>query len=240
MIAIGILADICPLLDGEMLSYDCKRIYAQLYEAEIVGSEIWPAAEIGAPYTGFRLIVEGSNYAVETAEVPISGLSCSQDWFFGNPTERCPYAPVTSLATAQRFEHGQMIWLKKLDKFYIFYDSGLQAWPTNLDIVERLALKSNASIDNRTGETPPLGYIEPLGNFGLIWRGEVEYPQDVRERLGWAKESEIEFETVHQSGVGSDDRDYYPGYLRDPAGKILSLYYLIHFGHYWQEEFNTQ
>jgi hypothetical protein len=235
--ASGIMADICPLLDLEILSYNCRRIYAQSYEGKIVGSEIWPADEIGMPYTGFRLMVEGSNYALETAEVPISGLSCSHDWFFGNRTDWCPDIPVTSLAIVQHFEHGQMIWIKKLDKFYIFYDSGLQAWPTNLDIVFG-PLAPNASVDNPLKETPPPGYIEPVGNFGLIWRGEVEGTQDVHERLGWAKEPEIEFETIYQCVVGSDDCDYYPAYVRDAEGKILNLYYLTHFGHYWQEEFN--
>lgn len=235
--AIGIKADICPLLDSEMLSYDCKEIFSYRgYETQIVGSEIWPAAEIGAPYTGFRLSVEGSNNAFEMAEVAISGLSCSQDWFFGNPNERCPTPPVSSFATAQQFEHGQMIWIKKLDKFYIFYDSGLQAWPTNLDIAGPLTLKPNAAIDNRVGETPPPGYTEPGGNFGLIWRGEVEWPEDVRERLGWAKEPEISFETIYQYGVNHFDVN--PDYLRDPEGKILNLYYLMHFGNYWKEEFN--
>jgi hypothetical protein len=236
--AIGISADICPLLDTETLYHDCKQIYRQFYEAEIVGSEIWPAAEIGAIYTGFRLAVEGSNGVSQSAEISISGLACAQEWFFNNPTERCPTPSVTSFATAQRFEHGQMIWIQKLDKFYIFYDSGLQAWPTNLDIVWPLTLKPNASLDNQVRETPPPGYIEPAGNFGLIWRGEAEGTEGVRQRLGWAKEPKIGFRTIYQCGVGSDNCAYYPGYLRDPEGKILNLYYLMHFGLYWEEEFN--
>ncbi|HXV99916.1 MAG TPA: hypothetical protein VEC93_15975, partial [Anaerolineae bacterium] len=237
--AIGKRAYICPLVDPGT-RFDCKTIYDQAYDGKIAGSEIWPADKIEAKFTGFRLTVEGANGTVESVEVPISGLSCAQDWFFGNPTELCPSAPITSFATAQRFEHGQMIWIEKLDKFYIFYDSGLQASPTNLDIVGPLTLKPNASVDNHSGETPPPGYWEPVGNFGLIWRGEVEYPEDVRDRLGRVIDPEISFETVYQCDVNSYFLGCPPNYLRDPEGKILNLYYVMHFGIYWREQFNWE
>lgn len=230
------LADICPLLNADMLSSDCKGVFGYVgYETQIAGSEIWPAEKFGAPYTGFRLTVEGSNGLYESVEVSISGLSCAHDWFFGNPSEWCPIPAVTSLATAQRFQHGQMIWLKELDQFYIFYDSELQAWPTNLDFFSRPPA-SSAAVDPHSSETPPAGTIEPVGDFGLIWRTD----EHVRQRLGWATAPEIGFKTVYQCSVSSFFLNCLPDYLRDPEGKILNLYYVMHFGTYWKEAFNWE
>ncbi|HXV99366.1 MAG TPA: hypothetical protein VEC93_13165, partial [Anaerolineae bacterium] len=99
--------------------------------------------------------------------------------------------------------------------------------------------KPHASVDNRSEETPPPGYLEPVGNFGLIWRGEVEYLEDVRDRLGWATDPEISFETVYQCGIG-DTCNGFSLYMQDPDGKILNLFYVWHFGTYWEEEFNWE
>jgi hypothetical protein len=236
------MASICPLLTTDELSCQCqwvdegKGIHSSV-DVSLSGSKTWAFNEIGAKYTGFRLTVGGVSGEFATAQAALSVSACSQDWFFSNPTEMCPMTSVTSLATAQRFEHGQMIWIKELDKFYIFYDSGLQAGPTNLGIITGpLTLKPKASIDNRTGETPPPGFVEPVNNFGLIWRGEVEGYEDVRERLGWAKEFEFDFETIYQCEASCYDSSNC--YLRSPEGKILNLYYMVHFGDYWQEESN--
>jgi len=239
---VGKRAALCPLLNSDELSCQClwvdeaKDVYSNI-DVTLQGIKIWPSNEIGAKYTGFQLTVSGSNGAFVTAQTSISKLACAQDWFFSNPTEMCPMTSVTSFAATQYFEHGQMVWIRELDEFYIFYDSGLQAWPTNLDIIYGpLVLKSKASVDNRTGETPPLNYVEPVGNFGLIWRGEVEGTEDVRERLGWAKGPEFDFETIYQCNATCYDS--WNCYLRTPDSRVLNLFYMVHFGDYWREEFN--
>ena len=88
-----------------------------------------------------------------------------------------------------------------------------------------LQLKPGASQDNRVGEAPPQGLYEPVSGFGLVWRGEVEWPAlgDARQRLGWATEPEFGYDTAHQCETRAHPRSW-TCYLRAPGGEVLRLY----------------
>jgi len=122
-------------------------------------------------------------------------------WFFDYQGACSEGSPLYSYAAAQRFEHGQMIWVEAIDVFYLLFDEGF--YPGDSRQVYRsvgpLVLKPGASKDNRVGETPPAGYVEPVSGFGLIWRNEVDgLGTDIRAALGWAREPEFGFDTVLQ------------------------------------------
>lgn len=133
-----------------------------------------------------------------------------------------------------------MVWLESSDTYYIFYETDLRLAGSgqgssslrSVQIIEGpLSLKPGALPDNRVEEEPPPGLFEPRQGFGLIWRGEVQGAEGVRERLGWARQTEFGYNALHQcqSSCGSS----WDCYLSAPDGGILHLYYLMHFGHYW-------
>ncbi|MDX1613696.1 MAG: hypothetical protein R3300_05250 [Candidatus Promineifilaceae bacterium] len=118
------------------------------------------------------------------------------------PPEACPSGPpLQSYTVRQRFQRGLMFWIEETDTYYILFNLG--AHPTDSRLAfERLGplvLKPGASADNRVGEEPPYGLIEPVRGFGLVWRGEVEgLTIDLRQALGWATEHEVGFQSMFQ------------------------------------------
>ncbi|MCS7221592.1 MAG: serine/threonine-protein kinase [Anaerolineae bacterium] len=93
---------------------------------------------------------------------------------------------VTSLAIAQQFEHGQMIWRQDRRWIYAAYDDG--TWEVFEDTWE----EGDPSLDPEL--TPPAGMLQPQGRLGKVWR---EQPH-VQGRLGWAISVEVAFEGVFQ------------------------------------------
>jgi hypothetical protein len=160
---------------------------------------------------------------------------CSEAWFFDNPpTYACPsYPPIASQAAAQRFEHGQMIWVETTDVFYIFFDPVGQNKALFQQFVVPLALKPGASEDNRTGETPPAGRYEPVSGFGLLWRGEVDGAENVRAALGWALEPEYAYDTSVQCEATFTAN--WSCYLLDPLDEIINFYNLTYIGLFWDQ-----
>ncbi len=117
-----------------------------------------------------------------------------------------------------------MVWIEDTDEFYVFDSvpdpSGWLIYHSTVGLV----LKPGASEQNRVGEDPPPGLYEPVSGFGLIWRGEVEWPEvgNVRERLGWATEPEFGFDTAFQYAILACPRGW-AAYMRAPHGEILRL-----------------
>jgi hypothetical protein len=148
-----------------------------------------------------------------------------RSWFFEPAPDSCPAGePTYSYAAGQYFERGFMIWVEETDEFYVFHseadESGRRYYHSTGTLVE----KPGASQDNRVGEDPPPDLHEPVSGFGLVWRGEVEWPEagDVRERLGWATEPEFGFDTAHQYETLACPRSW-AAYMRGPRGEILRL-----------------
>lgn len=171
---------------------------------------------------------------VVTTTVQVLGEPvCAEAWFFSRPpTYACPsHPPIASQAAAQRFEHGQMIWVETTDIFYIFYDPVGQNKALFQQFAVPLSFKPGASEDNRTGETPPAGLYEPVSGFGLLWRGEVDGAEGVRAALGWAVEPEYAFDTAVQCETTLTAN--WSCYLLDPATDVINFYNLTYIGLFW-------
>ncbi len=104
----------------------------------------------------------------------------------------CPYSYNTEQATQvvmQKFEHGQMIWVKSsvAPYYYLPYDKTIFVmfddgnWATVRDTWDE-------SQPVNAGLTPPAGLYEPKRGFGNAWRNETGLR--IRERLGWATEKD--------------------------------------------------
>lgn len=163
---------------------------------------------------------------------------CGLSWFFANaPAGTCPAAPpLVTLAAAERFERGLMIWLSQTNTFLVFLNRPHPDQAARLvKVVGPLTITPGGSVDNRVGGAPT-GLTEPVSGFGLLWRGEAtQYPPGLRAELGWAVEAEYAYEATLQCAA-------YPGtsypspncYLRGPRGEIYYYYYLRYFGDFWE------
>ncbi len=156
-------------------------------------------------------------------------------WFFTPEPDACPAAAaVTSQAAAQRFEHGQMLWVGAVDQYFVLYDGASAASPAPMEFVDGpLNLKPGASVDNRVPETPPAGLQQPVSGFGLIWRGEVVGAEAVRESLGWATQAEFAYTTPYQCAATSNTAVNWSCYLRLPNGSVVEALFDSGSGYEW-------
>jgi hypothetical protein len=235
--AVGDQVTICPQI-GEM-TVGCRC----LFDVPLAGSHVIEPADVIGAYTGFELAVEADGMrTVRYAPFQVECPDRFSDWYFDNPPGICPEdSPLTSYAAAQHFEHGMMIWVEALDTYYVFlnHDENVterdEGWSTltSLRIIEGpLELKPGASPDNRAEERPPDGLVEPVSGFGLVWRGEVTGTEDLRPVMGWAVEPEFGFDTTFQCEMSCDT--YWDCYLQGPEREIFHLYWLMHFGYFWE------
>jgi len=212
----GQRAELCPLIGTGPA--DC-------HDVPLVGQQDFVIDEQALTYVGFALRV----YVQEQTTLKTVELhpQCQnlRSWFFADPPLRCPSdEALTSYAASQHFERGLMIWVEETDEFYVFYDEPDEQ---GFQVVQRtigLELKPGASEDNRIGEDPPPGLYEPVSGFGLIWRGEVEwpYPDNVRERLGWATVPESGFDTAYQCSTPAYPR-LWNCFLLGPRREVFHL-----------------
>lgn len=216
--ALGERAELCPISGRGPVELRCQDV-------SLVGSSEFVTDEESMTYTGFGLrVTAGDSFTWATAQV---NLQCQnlRPWFFADAPQRCPEEePLESYAAGQYFQGGIMMWVEETDDFYVFYEGEDDYGFQTFDWVLEITLKPGASEDNRVGEEPPEGLLEPISGFGLVWRGEIEgVREDVRERLGWATESEFGFDTAYQCITPS-----HPGlwscYLHGPRGEILYLH----------------
>jgi hypothetical protein len=214
--ATGEGAELCPT--------DCFGPLA-CEEVPLAGERTFVAGKDSLRYNGFALrVTAGGETALQAVQVRFLCQDL-RSWFFDPAPPYCPSGePASSYAAAQHFERGFLLWVEESDAFYLFETepdpSGSRAVYTTVG----LELKPGASEDHRTGEDPPPGLYEPVSGFGLIWRGEVEWPEvgDARERLGWATEPEFGFDTTTQDAILPCPRGW-ATYLRGPRGQILRL-----------------
>jgi hypothetical protein len=194
-------------------------------EVPLSGEMTYVSDEQSASYNGFFL--RASDGGESGAKLEYVTFLCEnlRSWFFEPPPPRCPAGePSFSYAAGQYFERGLMVWVEETDEFYVFHSEPDESGRRYYHSAKNLELKPGASQDNRVGEDPPTGLYEPVSGFGLIWRGEVAWPEvgDVRERLGWATEPEFGFDTAHQYGTLACPRSWV-AYMRAPRGEILRL-----------------
>lgn len=117
-------------------------------------------------------------------------LSCANALFFEPGSPDCPPGTsVSSVAAQQTFERGLMIWVQTEARIYVFFDDGKRpAWAIYADEFKDGMPETDAAL------SPPPGLLQPIRGFGLVWRSNTE----VRDRLGWAVNSEAGFTTEMQ------------------------------------------
>ena len=212
----GLRAELCPLIGTGPTN--CQDV-------PLVGEQEFVIDELALTYVGFALQAYSQEQTrLRTVELNPQCLNL-RSWFFADPPLRCPAdQALTSYAASQHFERGLMVWVEETDEFYVYYD---EPDDQGFQVVQRtvgLDLKPGASEDNRVGEDPPPGLYEPVSGFGLIWRGEVEwpYPDNVRERLGWATVPESGYDTAYQCSTPAYPR-LWNCFLLGPGGEVLHL-----------------
>ena len=212
----GQRAELCPLIGTGPTN---------CHDVPLVGEQDFIIDELALTYVGFALrAYSREQTGLRTVELHPQCQNL-RPWFFAGPPLRCPAdQALTSYAASQRFERGLMVWVEETDEFYVFYDEPDEQ---GFQVVQRtvgLDLKPGASEDNRIGEDPPPGLYEPVSGFGLIWRGEVEwpYPDNVRERLGWATVPESGYDTAYQCSTPAYPR-LWNCFLLGPGGAVLHL-----------------
>jgi hypothetical protein len=217
-------AVLCPMADLHYTEEAC-------FEVPLSGSRVVTTANNATVYE-FALEIRGSEpgWIDRTSEYVCVDVS---DWFVQNPPYMCAAAPpIYSRAVAQRFEHGIMIWVEDVDHYLAFFDFDGERINTFSSFFGPMELKAGASVDNRLGGVPP-DYFEPVGAFGLIWRGEVEEGGSLRSTLGWALEPQFEFETVYQRGIETI-WTYCERVVRDPDGRFIHFWCQAHIGWFWR------
>lgn len=140
--------------------------------------------------------------------VPTENASCIERWFFifrAGKTEvsnACP-APVNTLdATGQDFEGGRMIRLpanpldgQGVSTILVLFNNGF--WELYPDVWDATQPANDPAL------MPPIGLLQPVENFGKIWR---EQP-DVRAALGWAYTPAVPYSARIQ--YAQDQRAYW-------------------------------
>ncbi len=215
--ATGDRAELCPLEGLGPADGLCRAVPLQ-------GSTTWTTEESDMGFLGF--VLRAWSGQIDQLAVAYVHLQCQnlRPWFFQNPPAVCPAAAAdVSYAAAEHFEHGMMIWVQDTDTFYVFFSQPNQAGQTYFISTTGLQYPPGA-LSHRTGETPPAGLYEPVSGFGLIWRGEAEWPDaaDARQRLGWATEPEFGFDTAYQCETEFGPH-LWDCFLQAPDGEVLLL-----------------
>ncbi len=167
----------------------------------------------------FTLTVR-SGTASEKAVVLVA-VTCPDVWFFEPQPPGCPAsAGISTSAAVQRFEHGFMIWLDRLDLIYVFHQDPATDKVIDIYFTFTDPWESNLPEDDPT-ITPPDGYYQPKRGFGMVWRGAVDdetIDEQVRGLLGWATGPETAFESYYQ---GNTVGKYPSAYILGPDGEII-------------------
>jgi hypothetical protein len=214
--ASGQRAELCPLIGTGPTG--CRDV-------PLTGELDFVIDELALTYVGYALrAFADEQTTMKTVELHPQCQNL-RPWFFAGPPLRCPAAEaLTSYAASQHFERGLMIWVDETDEFYVFYDEPDEQGAQVVRRTVGLELGPGASEDNRIGEDSPPGLYEPVSGFGLIWRGEVEwpYPDNVRERLGWATVPESGYDTAYQCSTPAYPR-LWNCFLLGPDGEVIHL-----------------
>jgi hypothetical protein len=126
-------------------------------------------------------------------------LQCHTYWFFSDKPQSgiCPLEAIRSYATAQRFEHGTMIWIEELGRYVILVEvlpAGDAFWKKVAHAQDPLEIVR----DTAASIAAPDGLYAPTEGLGLVWRGDVSGSPGFRDTLGWALAPEFGYETIWQ------------------------------------------
>jgi hypothetical protein len=161
--------------------------------------------------TGFVLFA-GDDQGHIVQKTMFVSLRCPDTWFFTPAPDSCPAGPaVFSAAAEEHFEGGTMIWIEEQNLIYVLFDDGNSPqWSVFSDEWDEGEPENDPSL------TPPPDFYQPVRGFGLIWRQQAS----VRDRLGWAVDSEIGFSSAVQR---TSRPKYNDTYVRALDGKVWKL-----------------
>ncbi|MFN8473794.1 MAG: hypothetical protein U0822_16510 [Anaerolineae bacterium] len=229
--AVGDNVQLCPMYGDGLANGACETV-------PLTGHKTIEVTEGMLHYAGYALTVSAGGTKDAAYQNIAFGCRSFRDWFFTDPPAICPEAtPTTRQGAYQAFEHGMMVWEKPTtadgsdEAYTIFLDE--PAPPEDGRYATEYGkptLKPAESPDNGVGETPPPGRYEPVGGFGLFWRGEVETNtvgfDNLRQRLGWALEPEraAEFKRQCQLNQTLTHMGYFVCYIGVPDGRVLQLH----------------
>lgn len=160
------------------------------WEVEGEGSlDVEPEGEL-AIETYVLAITNALGTVEERVSVAVSS-ECAESWFFVPPPEdSCPDTIAThSLASSQRFERGQMVWIAEAGQIVVLYDADPEPgrWLRVAPPAEDPAALEPYQ--------PPEGLLRPERGFGALWAAD----DAVRDGLGWATGPEQGFTTTYQA-----------------------------------------
>ena len=196
--ATGEAAEICPVTRYIYFTEDdCQSVPLTGSLQFTIPDDLQPSYD-----PGFRLRVEGEEGTESQQQYVYVQLYCPINWFF-DPEQAvgplCPQQSISGQAAIQQFEHGTMIWIESLGRYYILYPQSLDHSPLDrheqfIQIDDPLTI-----LDDTSGNfTPPSGLYAPESGFGLVWRGDVADSSPLRDRLGWATSPEFGYEAFFQ------------------------------------------
>jgi hypothetical protein len=172
---------------------------AEFWNVEPSGTFTFAISPDFRNFISFMLYVENAAGAGVCQGLTLP-LTCPDTWFFEPSPEGCPgMPPLYSDGAEQPFETGIMVWVEAQALIYVLFDDDTSPhWAIYPDTWEEGEPLCDA------GDVPP-GSYQPQRGFGKVWCDEP----GVRDRLGWATETETAYETAVQ---------------RDSAPKYTTLY----------------
>jgi hypothetical protein len=163
-------------------------------------------------WTVFALYAANEFFPAVNATVTVI-LNCPYPWFFAPAPDICAQdAVITGAGAEQHFEHGTMIWVGAEDRIYVLFEDDMYTtkWSAYTDEWDEGDPVDDPDIH------PPPGFYQPQRGFGLVWRDQPL----VRDRLGWAVDTEMGYETaVQRTSYGR----YNDIYIRALDGNIWRL-----------------
>lgn len=148
------------------------------------------------------------------------GIVCPGRWFTTPVVERCASEPVIETeAAAQPFEHGWMLWLRDIGRYFVLVDDPAEPG-ADRDLLLMTSDPLNVTQDTAESVEAPEGFVAPVSGFGNIWRGDA-YGTGYREVLGWAVEPEFAYTAKYQC---DDDPEAPICYVTHPDGWVVVLH----------------
>jgi hypothetical protein len=201
---------------------------AAIYRLDVSGQqgESWPVDLQGSLTILPEAISQPEIYiltltnGIDTVEERLTiEVTCGSTWFFSPPPDDiCPTGnPASSPAVIQEFEHGQMVLIEELDLIIILFedlitesDQSKPAWRSMPNPYQEGMEEIQPAVP------PPEGKSYPQHGFGSVW----QYTPAVRDRLGWAVDGEVRFDTTYQNGLGDEGDQFY---FTNTQGEVITL-----------------
>ena len=165
--------------------------FAEAVQVDASGTHTFSARLDVATEIFLLRISDGLNLVEDELSIAIS---CGRDWFFTVVVpQACPGSvEVESVAAQEAFERGWAFWVEETDTIYVVYsDNQSPAWEAFEDTWTPSEPPDDPTI------TAPNNMFQPLRGIGKVWRTQ----SGVRDRLGWALETEQPFTTTFQQAA---------------------------------------